>query len=98
MTTAPLDVGPTPPGSIGKWGTPAVATLGEMLARRIIGVILVVIGGVWIAQGSGALHGSFMTGEGIWTVIGVIAALFGIALLVGAARDRKRTARDDQPE
>ena len=44
----------------------------------------------WIAQGTGALGGSFMTGEGLWTVIGVIAALFGIALLLGAAREAKR--------
>jgi len=61
-----------------------------MLLRRIIGVILVVVGGVWIAQGTGALGGSFMTGEGLWTVIGVITALFGIALLLGAAREAKR--------
>jgi hypothetical protein len=61
-----------------------------MLARRIIGIVLVVVGGVWIAQGTGALGGSFMTGEGLWTVIGLITALFGIALLVGAARDAKR--------
>jgi hypothetical protein len=66
------------------------------VTRRIIGIILVVIGGVWIAQGSGALHGSFMTGEALWTVIGVIAALFGLALLAGAARDRKRTDADDE--
>jgi len=63
--------------------------------RRIVGIILVVIGGVWIAQGSGALHGSFMTGEALWTVIGVIALLFGIALLVGAARDSKRARAVD---
>jgi len=62
-----------------------------MLMRRIIGVVLVAIGAVWIAQGSGVLHGSFMTGEGLWTVIGVIALLFGISLLIGAARDRKRS-------
>ena len=66
-----------------------------MLIRRIIGVILVAIGGVWIAQGTGALGGSFMTGEGLWTVIGVIFALFGIALLIGVARDSRRSARDE---
>jgi hypothetical protein len=60
--------------------------------RRIIGIILVVVGGVWIAQGSGALGGSFMTGEGLWTVIGIITALLGLALLVGAARDRRRSS------
>ena len=67
-----------------------------MVVRRIVGIILVVIGGVWIAQGSGVLHGSFMTGEALWTVIGVIAALFGIALLVGAARDSKRARAGDE--
>ena len=58
-----------------------------MLLRRIIGAVLVVVGGVWIAQGTGALGGSFMTGEGLWTVIGIIAALFGISLLIGTARE-----------
>lgn len=67
-----------------------------MWVRRIIGSILVVVGGVWIAQGSGALHGSFMTGEGFWTAMGVISALLGIALLVGAARDRRRADHDQR--
>ena len=49
------------------------------LVRRIIGMVLVVVGGVWIAQGTGALGGSFMTGEGFWTFIGVICVLLGIA-------------------
>jgi uncharacterized membrane protein HdeD (DUF308 family) len=65
-----------------------------MLIRRVIGVVLVVVGGVWIAQGTGALGGSFMTGEGLWTVIGVIAVLFGGALLVGTFRDRKHDAEE----
>ncbi|MDP9333679.1 MAG: hypothetical protein M3Q30_10265 [Actinomycetota bacterium] len=65
-----------------------------MWIRRIIGIVLLALGGVWIAQGSGALHGSFMTGEVLWSVIGVIVGLFGIALLVGATRDSKRAARD----
>ncbi len=69
----------------------------SMRTRRIIGLVLVATGGVWIAQGSGALRGSFMTGEGMWTVIGVIAVLFGFALLVGVARDRRRGSRDDDP-
>jgi uncharacterized membrane protein HdeD (DUF308 family) len=69
-----------------------------MLIRAALGIVLVVVGAVWIAQGSGALGGSFMTGEAVWTVIGVIAGLLGIALLIGAARDRKRSAHDDSRE
>jgi len=66
-----------------------------MWIRRIIGIFLIALGGVWIAQGSGALHGSFMTGEVLWTVIGVIVGLFGIALLIGTVRDSRRAARDE---
>ena len=64
-----------------------------MFARRVLGVILIAVGAVWIAQGTGALGGSFMTGEGPWTVIGAMFALFGGALLIGAARDAQRTRR-----
>jgi hypothetical protein len=66
-----------------------------LLFRRILGVVLVAIGGVWIAQGSGVLHGSFMTGEALWTVIGIIAVLFGIALLLGVAREHRRSLHDE---
>jgi uncharacterized membrane protein HdeD (DUF308 family) len=65
------------------------------MLRKILGVVFVVIGAVWIAQGSGALHGSFMTGEALWTVIGVLCVLFGIALLLGVVRDRRRSLHDD---
>ncbi len=64
-------------------------------SARVIGIVLVAVGGVWIAQGTGALGGSFMTGEGLWTVIGAIAVLFGGALIVGTVRDRRRAADDD---
>jgi hypothetical protein len=64
------------------------------MIRGIIGLILVVVGGVWIAQGTGALGGSFMSGEAVWAVIGVIVALLGLALVVGMVRDRRRT--DDE--
>jgi hypothetical protein len=66
-----------------------------LLFRRIVGVVLVAIGGVWIAQGSGALHGSSMTGDALWTVIGILAVLFGIALLLGVAREHRRSLHDD---
>ena len=59
-----------------------------MWMRVVIGVLLVVVGIVWILQGVGTLHGSFMTDQAIWAVIGAVAVLFGIALLVGAARTR----------
>lgn len=65
-----------------------------LLFRRILGVVLVAVGGVWIAQGSGALHGSSMTGEALWTAIGILVAAFGIALLLGVAREQRRSVND----
>jgi len=66
-----------------------------MWARRIVAIVMLAVGGVWIAQGSGALGGSFMTGDVVWTVIGVIVGLFGLALLIGTVRDTKRAVHDE---
>lgn len=52
----------------------------------IAGVLLVLIGGVWILQGINVLPGSFMTGQMKWAVIGAITAVIGIALIVWSRR------------
>jgi hypothetical protein len=46
----------------------------------IPGVLLVLIGLVWVLQGSGVLQGSFMTGQKLWLIIGVIVGLAGLGL------------------
>jgi hypothetical protein len=57
--------------------------------RWIIAAILVVIGGVWIAQGLGYLSGSgFMVGDTRWAAIG--AALLAGGLIVGWTAVRAR--------
>ena len=57
-----------------------------MRARVIIGVVLVAIGVVWFFQGIGVIHGSFMTGEVLWAVLGAIAVFLGGSLVVGGRR------------
>jgi hypothetical protein len=54
-----------------------------MLLRRIIGVVLVLVGGVWFFQGIGVLviGGSFMTNNGTWVVIGAVVAIVGVVLI-----------------
>ena len=52
----------------------------------IVGVLLVLMGGVWILQGINVLPGSFMKGQTKWAVIGAITAVIGIALVVLARR------------
>jgi hypothetical protein len=54
-----------------------------MRARRVIGVVLCIVGIVWFGQGIGVIGGSFMSGEAVWAVIGAFAILIGAALLRG---------------
>lgn len=51
------------------------------------GVLLLLVGVVWILQGSGATGGSGgMNGESQWLVIGLVVAVVGLVLLVGGVR------------
>jgi protein-S-isoprenylcysteine O-methyltransferase Ste14 len=64
-----------------------------MWARGIAGVVLCLVGAVWIAQGTNVLHGSGMSGHGQWAVIGVVVALIGLALLAWTWRIRSGRPR-----
>lgn len=44
------------------------------------GILLLVIGTVWILQGVGLLPGSFMTGQIEWAVYGAMTAAAGLVL------------------
>jgi len=61
---------------------------------RVIGVVLCLVGALWVGQGVGWIGGSFMSGQAVWAVIGVIAVLFGVALLRSPNR-RRGAANDD---
>ena len=49
---------------------------------RIIGVLLILMGGIWFLQGVNVLPGSFMTGQIRWAIYGGIAVLVGIIMIV----------------
>jgi hypothetical protein len=49
--------------------------------RGVLGALLVVVGGVWIAQGTGAMKGSMMTGHSQYAALGAVAVLVGVLLL-----------------
>jgi len=61
-------------------------------ARVLFGVLLLLLGTVWVGQGLGYIRGSFMTGSTTWLVIGLaldvvaLALLFGPQLIAGATR------------
>jgi len=52
----------------------------------VIGGIAVLAGGIWILQGTGVLPGSFMTGQRMWLIIGIIVAIVGVALAYNGIR------------
>jgi len=58
-------------------------------AGRIIGVLAVIIGIVWLLQGLNILGGSGMSGQFIFVVIGAILAVVGVALVAFSMRPRK---------
>lgn len=47
---------------------------------KILAILLVISGGIWILQGINILPGSFMTGDPQWAINGAITAAVGIAL------------------
>ncbi len=50
------------------------------LGSLVLGLIGVLVGAVWILQGAGVLPGSFMTGQRLWLIVGIIVAVFGLVL------------------
>jgi hypothetical protein len=52
----------------------------------IFGVLIALMGAVWILQGINILPGSFMTGQTQWAIYGAIAVIIGLVLLVAANR------------
>lgn len=64
--------------------------LTSMWIRGIVGVVLCLIGAVWIAQGTNALHGSGMSGHGQWAVIGAVFVVIGLAVLASVWRKAQR--------
>ena len=52
----------------------------------VVGGIAILAGGIWILQGTGVLPGSFMTGQRMWLIIGIIVAIVGVALAYNGIR------------
>jgi hypothetical protein len=58
-----------------------------MRGRLIAGILLALVGLVWIGQGLGLLRGSsFMVDDVRWAIIGAVAVVAGVVLTVTARR------------
>jgi hypothetical protein len=64
-----------------------------VVARTIVGALLLLVGIVWILQGVDVLGGSFMSGHAVWAVIGLFVGAAGLGLVLGAARSRRAGRR-----
>ncbi|MEV6440997.1 hypothetical protein [Amycolatopsis sp. NPDC051716] len=56
------------------------------------GIVLVLVGAVWVLQGIGVITGSFMTGQKLWFLIGLAAFLVGVVLIAANFTRRKSTS------
>jgi hypothetical protein len=52
------------------------------LAIRILAVLMIFLGVIWILQGINVLPGSFMTGQIQWAWRGAFLAVVGVALFL----------------
>ena len=52
------------------------------IAANVLGVILVLVGILWILQGINVLPGSFMTGQIQYAILGAVLGVGGLALLL----------------
>jgi len=59
------------------------------------GVLLLLVGALWVLQGSGAMGGSGgMNGESQWLIIGLVVAVAGLLLLAGGVRQLHSRSRN----
>ena len=59
------------------------------IAGLVVGVVLALLGLLWILQGSNVIGGSMMSGQSQWLYIGIVVLIVGIVVAVVAQR-RKR--------
>ena len=58
------------------------------IGGTIVGIILILLGGLWILQGSNVIGGSVMSGQSQWLYIGIVVLIVGAVALWWVNRRR----------
>ncbi len=64
---------------------------------RATGVVLLVVGAVWVMQGIGVAKGSVMTDNTWWAVLGAAFVIAGVVVLQRSLNAAKRAIAADEP-
>lgn len=56
------------------------------LFGTVAGLLLILVGAVWILQGANILGGSVMSGQSQWLYIGIVVAIAGAGIVFLARR------------
>jgi len=56
------------------------------IVGTVVGIILLLLGGLWIAQGSNLMAGSAMSGQSMWLWIGIVVLIVGVVAIWWANR------------
>ena len=59
------------------------------IAITIVGIVAVLLGGLWILQGANVMPNTVMSGQSQWLYTGIVLALAGVAALVWVWRKRR---------
>lgn len=70
-----------------------MSTRAPRVVLILLGVIALVVGGVWVGQGLNLIPGSFMTGNRMWLAIGLVVGVVGIILIALGLRRPGRRVR-----
>ncbi len=61
------------------------------IASAVLGVLVLLVGLLWVGQGLDYIPGSFMTGNKTWFWIGLVAVVVGLGLLISGLRRPARS-------
>jgi hypothetical protein len=46
----------------------------------VVAAVLLLVGGLWIGQGTGSVAGSAMSGQSMWALVGVVLVVVGLVI------------------